>query len=150
MRKAPYMSKPEMINWLKLGVLAGETAAIADKTPEKDWHKKLKTCATYLENITLERLKCLDPAQLKSVIRRRDHTEIILSTENPDRLNRKDREKATVNVDDIEDLAELALDSCTRCDCSNTENCKFRLVMHRLDLPVVKELPGEGECEFKI
>lgn len=150
MKRAPYMSKQEMIEWLKIGVLAGEARAIAERTQDKEWRARLKTIATHAERITEERLSCLDPAQIVSVARRKNTAHVMLITEDQMRANKDDKELTTVAVDDLETLAELALCACMNCpqgDC--VAGCEFRLAMHKLGIPVARDEVKPGECEFR-
>lgn len=150
MKRSSYMSKNELIDFLKIGVLAGECAAIAERTPEKDWRQKMKTAATYLGKITEERLFALDVAQLLSVDRRRKTTQIVLHTEDQKRFTTVEKEVVSVDLDDLETLAELALNSCMACpegEC--VKACRFRLAMHKLGITVAREDAVDGRCEYK-
>lgn len=147
------MSKNELIDFLKLGCLAGEAAAIAERTPEKEWVKKLKTISTYLDKIMLERLNALDREELKSVERRQKYTKIVLSSEDKNRYGEViEKEIVRCDMEDLETLAELALNSCAGF-CQGGErvkNCKFRKAMHRLGLAVANDNPKNGECEYVV
>ena len=78
MKRAPYMSKPELMSFLKVGCCAGELAEIAKVTQEPDWRQKIKTAATYLCKITDERVGSLELEQIKSVNRRRQGVSIVM------------------------------------------------------------------------
>ena len=151
MKRSSYMSREELKSWLFCGAMAGQAAAIAENTQEKDWRQKLKTAAKYLENITNERLQCLEKEQLKSVIRRRKGASVVMVTEDKNRYEGKPEEKATVSVEDLQDLAELALCTCKVCKQGEiVKECKFRLAMHRMGIMPAENLEQEGPgiCEF--
>lgn len=153
MKKAPYMSKNELLDFLKVGCLCGELAAIAERTPDAKWRQKMKTCVTYLDGIAIERLTCMDMAQIESVKRRKDSSHIILQTEDQKRYigGTPDKEIVHIAIDDLETLAELALNSCLACQeglC--VKDCRFRVVMHRVGIPVVRDDVVTGQCEFKL
>lgn len=151
MKESSYMSKNEMISYMKLGCLSGEIAEIINFTSNKIWKRKLKTCVTYIDNILVERMKLLSIEQLLSVKRRQKNSHIILRTEDQERIKDVEKEIVMVDIHDIEELAELALNSCLVCkegDCVN--DCRFRLVMHRLGLPVCNADPTDGQCEFRL
>lgn len=154
MKRTPYMSTAEMIDWIKIGVLAGESRAIASRTPEKDWQRKLKCVATYCEKITKERLACLDAKQLRSVSRRNSHSTMKLYTSDECRIDERQDgvpyEAATVSIDDLQTLTELAFCSCQSCpQGACVGGCEYRNVMHRLGIPVARDNPKDGECEFR-
>lgn len=151
MRRAKYMSREEMLQWLKIGVLAGECAAIADQTDDKAWHKKLRTMATYAQQITDERLQCLEPEQVSSVARRNKTAKMIMLTEDRERYDKIEKEKVYNDLEDLETIAELALNSCQICpEGSCVKDCRFRLAMHRLGIAVASDNPAPGKCEFKV
>lgn len=155
MKRERYMSKAELTSWLFCGAIAGQLAAIAKTTKEADWLRKIKTAATYMENITNERLQCLDKDQLMSVIRRRKGTSVVMHSEDKDRYSKVEKELVTVDLDDLETLAELALDTCReRCmrdrRADLVKSCPYRKAYHRLGIePAVNSCdPGPDFCEF--
>lgn len=151
MKRDSYMSKNELTDFMKIGVLAGEAAAIAERTPVAEWRRKLKCVSTYCEKIITERLMSLDRRQLESVKRRKDHTEIMLLTSDQNRVERHSGEKEiTISTEDLYDLLDLAMLSCMKCpqgDC--VKECHFRDVFHRLGVPPSRTNPADGECEFR-
>ena len=151
MKRSSYMSRNELYSFLKVGSMAGELEVIANQTPEKDWRQKLKTASKYLENITLQRLQCLDPVQLVSVARRKDSAKLVMVTEDANRYEGVPEEKATVSVEDLQDLAELALCTCKVCKQGDiVKDCRFRLAMHRMGIMPAENLEQEGPgiCEY--
>ena len=151
MKKSSYMSKNELISFLKLDCLCGEIAEEVTITPVPEWRKKMKTVVTMMDNLLKDRLKCLEPEQLVSVARRKEYTKIILSSEDKDRFGVVEKEIVKCDMEDIETLAELALNSCLACkegDC--VKDCRFRLAMHRLGLEVANDEPEKGKCEYKM
>lgn len=154
MKREAYMSKNELLDFLKVGVLAGETEAIAERTPEKDWRQKLKTMSTYAKKILDERLAVLDKKQLETVSRRKDHTELVLYTSDQRRLNSKNDDKIeesiTIGTEDLYDVVDMALLSCMKCPQGDVcRTCNMREVFHRIGVPPVRTNPEEGECEFR-
>ena len=86
MRETNYMSSSALIEFLKVGILAGELDIIAAntkktaKTPkEKRWAKDMRMSATLLQKITDERVAVLDKDQLESVARRNQHSKAQLA-----------------------------------------------------------------------
>ena len=85
MKESPYMSSGALLEFLKVGVLAGELDKIAADTKqtaktlrEKRWAKEMRMSATMLSRIVRERVEVLDKKQLDSVSRRNKHTEMVL------------------------------------------------------------------------
>ena len=150
MNRDSYMSKGQMIEWLFVASMAGQCAELANNTPDKSWRQKLKACATHLGKITDERLACLAPDQLMSVVRRRQTCGVILQYDDQKRAATGKKETVEADLNDLETMAELALYSCTReCiqgDC--VSECQFRKAFHRLGIEPARENVTDGQCEF--
>lgn len=154
MKRQSYCGQQELMDVLKMGVFTSECEAIAARTPEKDWHQKLKTIQTYTMRIFDERLAALDPKAKATVLRRYQHTAIKFYTSDQDRTRRKDdgkpEQEFTISHSDFFDVLDLAAMNCKCCpqgkDC--LEQCYYREVYHRLGVPVSRDNPAEGECEF--
>lgn len=154
MKRTPYMSTAELIQFLKIGILSGESRAIATQTTDKIWKRKLNCVATYCEGITKERLACLDAKQLRSVSRRNSHSTMKLYTSDECRIDQQQDgvpyEAVTVSIDDLQTLTELAFCSCQSCpQGACVDGCEYREIMHRLGIPVARDNPKTGECEFR-
>lgn len=155
MKRERYMSKNEMLDWIKVAILAGEAEAIAARTPEKDWRKKLNCIATYATKIVDERLAAVDTKQLPALARRKDHSEFVMLTSDQRRLNKHQdgKPEAAINVatDDLYDVVDMALLSCMKCpqgEC--VAGCRMRGVYHNLGVPPIRTDPQTGECEFRL
>ena len=154
MKRQRYCGKDELLDLLKLGVFSSECEVIAEKTPEKDWHRKLKTIQTYSMRMFEERLAALDPKQALTVKRRYEHTAIKFYTSDQNRLKCKDDDKPeshfNISHSDFFDVLDLAAMNCKCCPQGKQclEECYYRDLYHRLGVPVNKDNPAEGECEF--
>ena len=155
MKRQSYCGKEELLDVLKLGVFMSEAEAIAEKTPEKDWARKLKTVKTYCSNIFDERLTALDKKQKATVLRRYMHTSIKFYSSDQNRIVSKNDDKPDVNItvctDDLFDLVDLALYNCKSCpqgECR--EKCYYRDLFHRIGVLVCRDEPKDGECEFSL
>ena len=154
MKRAPYMSRPELTSFLFVGAMAGQLKEIAKVTQEPDWRQKIKTAATYLCKITDERVGCLDREQILSVDRRRKGVDIVMMTEDAERYKEPVKELVQVDLDDLETLAEQALYVCTFCehvgneDAEGVKGCRYRQAYHRLGLTPAVDSPKSGQCEF--
>lgn len=137
-----------------MGVFASECEAIAARTPEKDWRQKLRTIQTYTMRILNERLDALDPKQRVTVRRRYDHCAIKFYSSDQNRIKCKDdgkpEEYLNIALCDLFDLLDLCAYNCKAClqgkEC--VEQCYYRELYHRLGVPVMRDNPADGECEF--
>ena len=155
MKRAPYMSNPELMSFLKVGCCAGELAEIAKVTKEPDWRQKIKTAATYLSKITDQRVACLDREQIFSVDRRRKNAQVVMLTEDAERYKEPVKELVRVDVADLETLAELAFNDCqNKCmregRPEEVKECPHRQAYHRLGLTPAVDSPKDGQCEFVV
>ena len=153
MKRAPYMSRPELTSFLFVGAMAGQLKEIAKVTQEPDWRQKIKTAATYLCKITDERVGCLDREQILSVDRRRKGVDIVMMTEDAERYKEPAKELVKVDLDDLETLGELAFSDCqSKCmregRAEMVKSCPHRQAYHRLGLTPAVDSPKDGQCEF--
>lgn len=157
MRETNYMSSSALIEFLKVGILAGELDIIAAntkktaKTPkEKRWAKDMRMSATLLQKITDERVAVLDKDQLESVARRNQHSKMVMETTHNLRVGKgRIDDRITVDYDDLALIAEMALMCCNSCPQGKyVKDCEYRKMFHRLGIPVGREDVCEGECEF--
>ena len=149
LRKNSYMSRDELIQFLKLDSFTLELRDIIENTKDSVWRKSLKMAATLIEKVVAQRKACLDPAQLVSVARRIHNTHLILySTDERRHVEQPIKEVIQADLDDLETLAELALCYCQKCELHGQEKteCKYRKAYHRLGIEIA---PGHGECEFR-
>lgn len=159
MKEKPYMSSQDMLEWLKIGCLAGEARQAAETTKknaktdkEKEWAKRMAIAATHLGKVTDERLECMDTMQVVSVKRRHEHSSLQLYTSDMLRVEgrtKPERDDITISYDDWCRLGEMALLHCDMCPQGEyVKNCEYRKVWHRCGIPVAREDVKEGECEF--
>ena len=159
MKEKPYMSSQDLLEWLKIGCLAGEARQAAEVTKknaktqkEKEWAKRMKIAATNLGVVTDERLECLETEQALTVKRRWEHSSLQLYTTDQLRVEGRTKpikEDKTISHYDWERLAEMALLHCDMCpQGENVKNCEYRETWHRVGIPVAREDVKEGECEF--
>ena len=159
MKEKPYMSSGDLLEFVKLAILAGEIEAAAEqtkkcaKTPkEKEWAKRMKTAATHAGKVVDERMACLDYEQAKTVDRRWKHSEVRLYTSDQLRVEERtkpEKEDVTICYDDWCNLGELALLHCDMCPQGEyVKNCEYRKTFHRVGIPVGREEVKDGECEF--
>lgn len=153
MKKERYMSKNEMLDAMKVGTFSGELEAIADRTPETEWRKRLRSAATNCQKVLEERLLCLDKDQLQTVQRRHNHNKMVYVTSDDKRYAPTDKEDpqelVTVSIDDLYTIIDHAFESCHLCTQGiKVEECRYRKLYHRLGVPVARDNPADGQCEF--
>lgn len=154
MKRQSYIAAKELMDLFRVGIMAAEFRSVAERTPEKDWAKKLKIMATYCENIMNERLACIkDLEQVKSVKRRYAHTEMKFISTDDWRSNKDKYEKQdmlTVETEVLYDLLDLAMLTCYKCPQGKcVKDCHWRKHFHTLAVPPFRTEPAEGECEFR-
>lgn len=153
MKKERYMSKNEMLDAMKVGTFAGELESIAERTSEPSWRRRLRTAATNCQKVLEERLLSLDKEQLQTVQRRHNHNKMVYVTNDDKRYAPTDtedpQELVTVSVEDLYTVIDHAFESCQLCAQGNkVEACEYRRLYHRLGVPVARDNPLAGQCEF--
>lgn len=159
MKAKPYMSSKDILEFLKIGCLAGEcrnaaklTKETATTEQERDWAKRLQTAATNLAKVVDERMACVEPIQLKTVQRRWKNSDLRLYTTDQLRIDERDKrvaEDRTMTWDDFCNIGEMALLHCELCPQGEyVKDCEYRQTFHRIGIPVGREDVKEGECEF--
>ena len=159
MKATTYMSSAHLLEFIKVGIAAGESKAIAEQTKktaktkqEKDWAKRLAIAATHLGKVADERMACLDKGQAKTVERRWKNSEVRMYTS--DQMRMEDslpeaREPVTISYNDWCLLGEMALLHCDLCPQGEyVKKCEYRQMYHRTGIPVARESVEAGECEF--
>lgn len=156
MKRAPYISATELQEFLKLGAVADLCEVMLTTTTDKEWLKRLRTANTHLHTLVNERVACLDLKQIRSLLRRKEHTAIRLYTSDEVRIDDEKYkvgvpyEKVTMDIEDLQDMAELALCACQACPQGElVPTCKFRRTMHNLGFPVARDEIGKTQCEFR-
>lgn len=161
MNSNSYINNGHLLELLKVVALGNEMDVMADKTKqhaktkqEKLWAKLMRSIATMADRIVAERILLLEPEVVNNVRRRMKHTGIRFYTSDQIRMDNNDNiplEPITLSNADAFLLAELALTACFACpqgDC--VKGCEYRAVMHRMGVPVGREIVGPGQCEFRM
>lgn len=156
MKKAPYLSDNEFNDYVKVGVFSGEIKAIAERTPEKEWAKDLRTAATKLEKVARARVNALDDIGLLKAKRKIEHSDLRFVSSDEDRgkkqgLISKSEPKITLDEEDFVFLIKVIdLAVCKNCGCRDAKNCELRKVYHTIGRVADNDTPQEFECEFKV
>lgn len=151
-----YMNAASLIEFIKIGMLAGEcdksaadTKKNAKTQQEKTWAKNLKTSATLLNKVVDERMKCLDKKQLDSVERRFNNSQLSVEARYSVRVGAPTDATITVSSDDFVLMAEMMLMGCGGCPQGKyVKDCPYRAMYHRVGIPVGRTEVQDGQCEF--
>lgn len=146
MKREHSMPSWEFNDYMALGALCSKCRDIAERTTDKPWRKWLKFCCSTLTKIIDERATYLDDKSLKSVENRVKHQRLILKDESMSEKQALERQKRF--QDDLQDVAELAMEHCYSCELAGREKdqCKYRQAFHRLGIEIN---PGWIQCEFR-
>ena len=113
----------------------------------------MRSAATNCQKLLEERLFCLDKDQLQTVQRRHNHNKMVYVTSDDKRYVPTDKENpqelVTVSIDDLYTVIDHAFESCHLCTQGiKVEECRYRKLYHRLGVPVARDNPADGQCEF--
>ena len=152
LRETPYMASWELVVWMKLAILSGELDACVSETKNKKWHKKLACANTMLWSVIQERIAMTDPKQAKSIVRRKNHSDIISFTSDEKRLPKNKNnmpESVTLAYEDFIDIIDLANNSCVACKQGPcVDSCFYKKVFLRCGVPILRPDAKEGECPY--
>ena len=122
---------PELIEGLKL---------------EGSQRSRMRTCDTHMKNVFEELIKSVDRAQCEQLKRSVHHHDIKISQSKP--YSQDIEEQADNAFFDIVEVAQEA--KCYGCKLEDVDNCKLRIAMLNMSVPVVSEEYANGECPFYV
>ena len=122
---------PELIDGLKL---------------EGSQRSRMRTCDTHMKNVFKELMQSVDSAQCEQLKRAIYHHDINISQSKP--YSQDIEEQADNTFFDIVEVAQEA--RCYGCTLEDVENCKLRVAMLNMSVPVVSEECADGECPFYV
>lgn len=151
-----YMNAGQLVEFIKVGMLAGELDKIAADTKKaaktaqvKGWAQRIKSAATNLSKVIDERLRCLEPKQLDSVERRFNNSMLTIDARDKKRFDGEEELTVTLKSDDFVMLAEMGLMGCGGCPQGKyVKDCQYRALFHRIGIPIARENVQDGQCEF--
>ena len=119
------------------------------KSLTKEELRYFKTSLTWLKKGYESMIVRAKPDYVKALKNNAKHCELYLEDTTGKKLPADDRETKTVLVDDIYDLADLALIKCGRCKkkASQFEECEHYKLFMKLGVPPVTEFTDE--CPYK-
>ena len=93
-----------------------------------------------------ELIQSVDRAQCEQLKRAIHHHDIKISQSKP--YSQEIEEEADNTFFDIVEVAQEA--KCYGCTLEDVENCKLRIAMLNMSVPVVSEEYADGECPFYV
>ena len=110
------------------------------------YHKKLKTAATYLHNITADMVKDLDMNQVRYLKNQNDHSRIALVPDSDKVLKHK---QTVVPLETLSRLVNSAWGECLFCQKKGKDARECQLRADLLECGAMVHDNGKGECPFR-
>ena len=142
-----YFNKANKERMMKFGVLLGVVTELIDGLKlEGNQRSRMRTCDTHMKNVFEELIQSVDRAQCEQLKRAIHHHDIKISQSKP--YSQEIEEEADNTFFDIVEVAQEA--KCYGCKLENVENCKLRIAMLNMSVPVVSEEYVDCECPFYV
>ena len=142
-----YFNRDNKERMMKFGVLFGVVPELIEGLKlEGSQRSRMRTCDTHMKNVFEELIQSVDRAQCEQLKRAIHHHDIKISQSKP--YSQKIEEEADNTFFDIVEVAQEA--KCYGCKLENVENCKLRIAMLNMSVPVVSEEYADGECPFYV
>ena len=142
-----YFNKANKERMMKFGVLLGVIPDLIDGLKlEGSQRSRMRTCNTHMNNVFEELIQSVDRAQCEQLKRAIYHHDIKISQSKP--YSQEIEEEADNTFFDIVEVAQES--KCYGCALDNVENCKLRIAMLNMSVPVVSEEYADGECPFYV
>ena len=142
-----YFNKANKERMMKFGVLLGVVPELIDGLKlEGSQRSRMRTCDTHMKKVFEELIQSVDRAQCEQLKRAIHHHDIKIIQSKP--YSQEIEEEADNTFFDIVEVAQEA--KCYGCRLDNVENCKLRIAMLNMSVPVVSEEYADGECPFYV
>ena len=142
-----YFNRENKERMMKFGVLLGVVPELIDGLKlQGSQRSRMRTCDTHIKNVFDELIQSVDRAQCEQLKRAIHHHDIKISQSKP--YSQEIEEEADNTFFDIVEVAQEA--KCYGCKLDNVENCKLRIAMLNMSVPVVSEEYTDGECPFYV
>ena len=142
-----YFNRDNKERMMKFGVLFGVVPELIEGLKlEGSQRSRMRTCDTHMKNVFEELIQSVDRAQCEQLKRAIHHHDIKISQSKP--YSQEIEEEADNTFFDIVEVAQEA--KCYGCKLENVENCKLRIAMLNMSVPVVSEEYADGECPFYV
>ena len=142
-----YFNKENKERMMKFGVLLGVVSELIEGLKlDGSQRSRMRTCDTHMKNVFEELIQSVDRAQCEQLKRAIHHHDIKISQSKP--YSQEIEEEADNTFFDIVEVAQEA--KCYGCKLDNVENCKLRIAMLNMSVPVVSEEYEDGECPFYV
>lgn len=111
--------------------------------------QKLRTAATYIENVFMDIMETLEQNQKEALLRTAKHNKLEIVA---DSSKNYDDELIQQSRDILYDICEEAINyrciGCTK-DIKAVEDCALRQALLQYQVPVANEYVADGECPYK-
>ena len=142
-----YFNRDNKERMMKFGVLLGVVPELIDGLKlEGSQRSRMRTCDTHMKNVFNELIQSVDRAQCEQLKRAIHHHDIKISQSKP--YSQEIEEEADNTFFDIVEVAQEA--KCYGCKLENVENCKLRIAMLNMSVPVVSAEYADAECPFYV
>ena len=142
-----YFNKENKERMMKFGVLLGVVPELIEGLKlEGSQRSRMRTCDTHMKNVFEELIQSVDRAQCEQLKRAIHHHDIKISQSKP--YSQDIEEQADNTFFDIVEVAQEA--KCYGCTLEDVENCKLRIAMLNMSVPVVSEEYADSECPFYV
>ena len=142
-----YFNKSNKERMMKFGVLLGVVPELIDGLKlEGSQRSRMRTCDTHMKKVFEELIQSVDRAQCEQLKRAIHHHDIKISQSKP--YSQEIEEEADNTFFDIVEVAQES--KCYGCTLEDVENCKLRIAMLNMSVPVVSEEYADGECPFYV
>lgn len=142
-----YFNRANKERMMKFGVLLGVVPELIEGLKlEGSQRSRMRTCDTHMKNVFEELIRSVDRAQCEQLKRAIHHHDIKISQSKP--YSQEIEEDADNTFFDIVEVAQEA--KCYGCTLEDVENCKLRIAMLNMSVPVVSEEYEDGECPFYV
>ena len=142
-----YFNKANKERMMKFGVLLGVVPELIDGLKlEGSQRSRMRTCDTHMKKVFEELIQSVDRAQCEQLKRAIHHHDIKISQSKP--YSQEIEEETDNTFFDIVEVAQEA--KCYGCTLEDVENCRLRIAMLNMSVPVVSEEYADGECPFYV
>lgn len=154
-----YLNREEKTQALTLGAFIAYTSDRAEEWAKlnrpKDLVKFIKTARTYAQKTLDEMCKDLNPDDVAGLLREVKKMQVV-TRYNADAIKEYEAVKkmdsvTPVETDDLIDLVELGLASCSVCESvgDDADSCRFRKLFLKYDIQPLNCDAGPGVCPYR-
>lgn len=146
MKKSSYVNRDELEECFAVTAIMSGLESLEANQPD-EWKTEIQEAKKHLEKVWEERKSFLDDIEKYKLQRRLNGTKIVAMQRTVDFSTTP--AQATVNEDDLYDLAAVVAENkCIGCKVKE-KDCCFAGIFHRFGLPSVN-LTGQTTCRYAV